>query len=153
MMKKTIFGKFLAIAMIFAGFSLTSCDEKDNAIINGQVWVKPEIQLVDGGAIITGSSTADINRMLGRIRQDIIQAAQNGKTFTIDIQTSVLNCTTGDNTLNIATVTGGDVVLNLPSNIVAEVPLIIQKQGVADDATAGPSDNKVELTCRTQQLR
>ena len=145
MMKKTIFGKLVAIAMIFAGFSLTSCDEKDNAIINGQVWVKPEIQLVDGGAIITGSSTADINRMLGRIRQDIIQAAQNGKTFTIDIQTSVLNCTTGDNTLNIATVTGGDVVLNLPSNIVAEVPLIIQKQGVADDATAGPSDNKVEI--------
>ena len=144
-MKKTIFGKFLAIAMLFAGFSLTSCDEKDNAIINGQVWVKPEIQLVDGGAIITGSSTADINRMLGRVRQDIIQAAQNGKTFTIDIQTSVLNCTTGDNTLNIATVTGGDVVLNLPSNIVAEAPLIIQKQGVADDATAGPSDNKVEI--------
>lgn len=145
MMKKTIFGKLVAIAMIFAGFSLTSCDEKDNAIINGQVWVKPEIQLVDGGAIITGSSTADINRMLGRVRQDIIQAAQNGKTFTIDIQTSVLNCTTGDNTLNIATVTGGDVVLNLPSNIVAEAPLIIQKQGVADDATAGPSDNKVEI--------
>ena len=145
MMKKTIFGKLVAIAMIFAGFSLTSCDEKDNAIINGQVWVKPEIQLVDGGAIITGSSTADINRMLGRIRQDIIQAAQNGKTFTIDIQTSVLNSTTGDNTLNIATVTGGDVVLNLPSNIVAEAPLIIQKQGVADDATAGPSDNKVEI--------
>lgn len=144
-MKKTIFGKLVAIAMIFAGFSLTSCDEKDNAIINGQVWVKPEVQLVDGGAIITGSSTADINRMLGRVRQQIIQAAQKGESFTIDIQTSVLNCTTGDNTLNIATVTGGDVVLNLPSNIVAEAPLIIQKQGVADDATAGPSDNKVEI--------
>ena len=42
-MKKTIFGKFLAIAMLFAGFSLTSCDEKDNAIIDGKVYVKPEV--------------------------------------------------------------------------------------------------------------
>ena len=145
MRKRNYFGKLVAIAMVFFFFFLSSCDKEDNAIINGQVWVKPEVQLVDGGAIITGSSPADINRMLGRVRQQIIQAAQKGESFTIDIQTSVLNCTTGDNTLNIATVTGGDVVLNLPSNIVAEAPLIIQKQGVADDATAGPSDNKVEI--------
>ena len=144
-MKKNYFGKLLAIAMIFAGFSLTSCDENDNAIINGEVWVKPEVKLVDGGAIVTGSSTADINRMLGRVRQEIMQAATAGEKFTIDIQTSVLNSTADDNTLNIAAVTGGDLVLNLPANIVTDVPLIIQKQGVADDAVAGPSDNQVEI--------
>ena len=145
MMKRNYFGKFLAIAMIFAGFSLTSCDENDNAIIDGEIWVKPEVKLVDGGAIITGSSTADINRMLGRVRQEILNAADHGEKFTIDIQTPILNSTADDNTLNIAAVTGGDIVLNLPSNIVTEVPLIIQKQGVADDAPAAPSDNEVEI--------
>jgi hypothetical protein len=144
-MKKNYFGKLLAIAMVFAGFSLTSCDENDNAIIDGKVWVKPEVQLVDGGAIIQGSSTKDINAMLGRVRQEIIQAANNGEKFTIDIQTSVLNSTADDNTLNIAAVTGGDLVLNLPGNIVTDVPLIIQKQGVADDAPSAPSDNNVEI--------
>jgi hypothetical protein len=145
MMKRNYFGKFLAIAMIFAGFSLVSCDENDNAIINGQVWVKPEVKLVDGGAIVTGSSTADINRMLSRVRQEIMEAADQGEKFTIDIQTPVLNSTAADNTLNIAAVTGGDIVLNLPSNIVTEVPLMIQALGVADDAPAAPSDNEVEI--------
>lgn len=144
-MKKNYFGKLLAIAMIFAGFSLTSCDENDNAIINGEVWVKPEVKLVDGGAIVTGSSTADINRMLGRVRQEIMQAATAGEKFTIDIQTSVLNSTADDNTLNIAAVPGGDLVLNLPSNINTEVPLIIQAQGVADDAPSVASTNEVEI--------
>jgi len=148
MKKRSIFGKLLAIAMVFAGFSLTSCDESDNPIIDGKVWVKPEVKLVDGGAIITGSSTADINRMLGRVRQEIIQAANKRKKFTIDIQTSVLNSTAGDNTLNIIAVDGGDIVLNLPANIVTDVPLIIQKLGVADDEAplAPPAiPNKVEI--------
>ena len=145
MRKRNYFGKLVAIAMVFAGFSLSSCDKEDNAIINGQVWVKPEVQLVDGGAIITGSSPADINRMLGRVRQQIIQAAQKGESFTIDIQTSVLNASAGDNTINIAAVTGGNVVLNLPSNIVTNVPLNIQKQGVADNEAASASDNKMEI--------
>lgn len=147
-MKRSIFGKLLAIAMVFAGFSLTSCDENDNPIINGKVWVRPEVKLVDGGAIITGSSTADINRMLGRVRQEMISAAKNKKKFTIDIQTSVLNSTAGDHTLNIVAVDGGDIVLNLPANIVTEVPLIIQKQGVTDDEAplAPPAKpNKVEI--------
>jgi hypothetical protein len=145
MMKRNYFGKFLAIAMIFAGFSLVSCDENDNAIINGQVWVKPEVKLVDGGAIITGSSTADINRMLGRVREEIMQAANDGEKFTIDIQTPVLNSTAGDNTLTITAAQGGDVVLNLPNNIVTEVPLMIQALGVADDALPALSTNEVEI--------
>lgn len=144
-MKKNYFGKLLAIAMVFAGFSLTSCDENDNAIINGEVWVKPEVQLVDGGAIVTGSSTADINRMLGRVREEIMQAANNGEKFTIDIQTPVLNSTKGDNTLTITAAQGGDVVLNLPSNIVTEVPLMIKALGVADDAPSVASTNEVEI--------
>ena len=145
MKKRNYFGKLVAIAMIFAGFSLTSCDENDNAIINGQVWIKPEVKLVDGGAIITGSSTADINRMLGRVREEIMQAANDGEKFTIDIQTPVLNSTKGDNTLTITAAQGGDVVLNLPSNIVTEVPLMIQALGVADDALPALSTNEVEI--------
>ena len=143
-MKKNYFGKLVAIAMIFAGFTLTGCNENDNPSSVKQ-WIKPEVQLVDGGAIITGSSTADINRMLGRVKQEIYNAAQSGDQFTIDIQTPVLNSVEGDNTLNIATLTGGDLVLNLPSNIVTDVPLIIQTTGVADDAPAAASDNQVEI--------
>ena len=145
MKKRNYFGKFLAIAMVFAGFSLTSCDENDNAIINGEVWVKPEVQLVDGGAIITGSSTADINRMLGRVRQQVMEAAENGDQFTINIETPVLNSTADDHTLTIAAADNGDLVLNLPSNIVTEVPLVIQALGVADDTPSAPSTNEVEI--------
>ena len=145
MKKRNYFGKLLAIAMVFAGFSLTSCDENDNAIINGEVWVKPEVQLVDGGAIITGSSTADINRMLGRVRQQDVEAAENGDQFTINIETPVLNATADDHTLTIAAVDNGDLVLNLPSNIVTEVPLVIQTLGVADDTPSMPSTNEVEI--------
>ena len=145
MMKKTIFGKFLAIAMLFAGFSLTSCDEKDNAIIDGKVYVKPEMQLVDGGVVIKATTISDINRMLARIRKEMYQATLDGESFTIDIQSAELNSTVGDNTLNIDTSKDGDIIINLPSNIITEAPLIIEKLGVADDATAGPSDNKVEI--------
>ena len=144
-MKKTIFGNFLAIAMLFAGFSLTSCDEKDNAIIDGKVYVKPEMQLVDGGVVIKATTISDINRMLARIRKEMYQATLDGESFTIDIQSAELNSTVGDNTLNIDTSKDGDIIINLPSNIITEAPLIIEKLGVADDATAGPSDNKVEI--------
>ena len=71
MIRKIVFSKVVITAMMLAGMTLTSCDENDNAIIDGNVWVKPEAQLVDGGAVVKASSISDLNRMIGRLREAI----------------------------------------------------------------------------------
>lgn len=145
-MKKNFFSKAVALAAIMlAGLSLNSCDEKDNAIIDGKVWVKPEVTLTDGGAIVTASSPDDISRMIGRVRQEMAAAAQNGKTFTLDIDAPVLNTTSSDNTISIPTINGGDVVVNFKSAISTEAPLVLESKGVADDAVPTTSTNKVAI--------
>ena len=144
MMKKTIFGKFLAIAMIFAGFSLTSCDEKDNAIIDGQVYVKPEVQLVDGGAVIKATTISDINRMLARIRKDVFDA---GEPFAIKINAPALTTTLLENTISLPTANGTDIIVEFTNPIATsdDAPLIIQSIGVADNAWPEESNNVVEI--------
>jgi len=145
-MKKNFFSKAVALAAIMlAGLSLNSCDEKDNAIIDGKVWVKPEVTLTDGGAIVTASSPDDISRMIGRVRQEMAAAAQNGETFTLDIDAPVLNATSSDNTISIPTINGGDVVVNFKSAISTEAPLVLESKGVADDAVPTTSTNKVAI--------
>lgn len=145
-MKKNFFSKAVALAAIMlAGLSLNSCDEKDNAIIDGKVWVKPEVTLTDGGAIVTASSPDDISRMIGRVRQEMAAAAQKGETFTLDIDAPVLNATSSDNTISIPTINGGDVVVNFKSAISTEAPLVLESKGVADDAVSTTSTNKVEI--------
>ena len=149
MMKKTIFGKFLAIAMIFAGFSLTSCDEKDNAIIDGQVYVKPEVQLVDGGAVITATTISDINKMIAHIRKDVMEyAAENpGEPITIKIDAPALTTALSENTIGLPTANGTDIIVEFTNPIATsdDAPLIIQSIGVADNAWTAPSDNVVEI--------
>ena len=85
--------------MVFAGLTLTSCDKNDNAIINGEVFEPSSYQLVDGGAVINASTPAEVSRMITRLRQDIIKAAENKETFTITINAAALNATAADNCL------------------------------------------------------
>ena len=148
-MKKTIFGKFLAIAMIFAGFSLTSCDEKDNAIIDGQVYVKPEVQLVDGGAVITATTISDINKMIAHIRKDVMEyAAENpGEPITIKIDAPALTTALSENTIGLPTAKGTNIIVEFANPIATsdDAPLIIQSMGVADNATPVASTNEVEI--------
>jgi len=86
MIRKIVFSKVVITAMMLAGMTLTSCDENDNAIIDGNVWVKPEAQLVDGGAVVKASSISDLNRMIGRLREAIKESASAGETFTINLE-------------------------------------------------------------------
>ncbi len=144
-MKKNYFGKLLAIAMIFAGFSLTSCDENDNAIIDGEVWVKPEIQLVDGGAVVTASTIEDLNRMLGRLKDDIKESVTAGETFTITVETPALDATLTEHTFTIPTLPGSDIVINFTSPISTDAPLQIQSMGVKDDDNPGASTSDLEI--------
>lgn len=145
MMKKNYLGMIVAAAMMFAGFSLTSCSENDVAIIDGEVWVKPEVQLTDDGAIVKGSSPADISRMIGRIRTEMNEAAQAGKSFKINVEATAINSTSSDNTISIPTVTNSDIVLSFSNPIQTEVPLVFKSKGVGDDATAQASTNKLEI--------
>lgn len=147
MMKKTIFGKFLAIAMIFAGFSLTSCDEKDNAIIDGKVYVKPEVQLVDGGAVIKATTISDINKMIAHIRKDVIEAGGESETFTIKINAPALTTALSENTIGLPTANGTDIIVEFTNPIATsdDAPLIIQSIGVADNAGPQTKNNDVEI--------
>ena len=145
MKKRNYFGKFLAIAMVFAGFSLTSCDENDNAIINGEVWVKPEIQLVDGGAVVKASTISDINRMIGRLMEDVAESANAGETFTISIESPALDATESEHTVIIPTLKDADIVLNFTNPISTDAPLLIQGLGATDDSSPSTSASEVEI--------
>ena len=99
--------------MMLAGMTLTSCDENDNAIIDGNVWVKPEAQLVDGGAVVKASSISDLNRMIGRLREAIKESATAGETFTINLEAPELDATEAEHTINIPTIQGADIVVDI----------------------------------------
>ena len=143
-MKKNYFGKIFAIAMVFAGLSLTSCDKNDNAIINGQVWEPSSTQLVDGGAIVNADTPSEISRMIGRLRQDIIKAAQNKETFTITIDATAIKTTAADNTISFLTINNGDLVVNFTGNIITDEPLVLQSKGVDENqGSYGTAINKV----------
>ena len=100
-MKRNYFGKLLAIAMIFAGFSLTSCDKNDNAIIDGEVFEPSTVKKVDGGAVVTASTPAEVSRMISRLRKEIVEAAENNETYTITINAAALNATATDNIISL----------------------------------------------------
>ena len=146
MMKKNYFGKIFAIATVFAGLSLTSCNKNDNAIINGQVFEPSNFELVEGGAVINANTPSEVSRMITRLRQDIIKAAENKETFTININAAALNATAGDNTLSFLTVTNGDLVVNFNGTITTDEPLVLQSKGVDEDQTPYPTAiGKVEF--------
>ena len=46
-MKRNYLGRFLAIALMCAGLTLTSCDENDNAIIDGKAITKSTDMIYD----------------------------------------------------------------------------------------------------------
>ena len=144
-MKKNYLGMLMAAAaMMFAGYSLTSCSEKDVSIVNGEVYEKPEVQLTDDGAIVKGSSPADISRMMSRIKTEISDAAKAGKSFKISVDAAI-NSTSSDNEISIPTPPDADIELSFTNPIKTEVPLTLKMKGAGDDATALASNNKVEI--------
>ena len=144
-MKKNYLGMLMAAAaMMFAGYSLTSCSEKDVSIVNGEVYEKPEVQLTDDGAIVKGSSPADISRMMSRIKTEISDAAKAGKAFKISVDAAI-NSTSSDNEISIPTPPDADIELSFTNPIQTEVPLTLKMKGAGDDATAQASTNKVEI--------
>ena len=144
MMKKNYFGKIFAIATVFAGLSLTSCNKNDNAIINGQVFEPSNFELVEGGAVINANTPSEVSRMVTRLRQEILKAAENKETFTININAAALNATAGDNTLSFLTVTNGDLVVNFNGTITTDEPLVLESKGVDENqGSYGTAINKV----------
>lgn len=136
-MKKNYLGKLLAIAMVFAGFSLTSCDENDNAIIiDGKEWVKPDAIKTDDGAIITGNTASDISRILMKVAKDMNEQLAAGEDFVITIDAPALESEEGDNIINIPiqdydTSTGAKIVVNFANPLTTDVPLLIQEKGAS----------------------
>ena len=145
-MKRNYFGKLLAIAMIFAGFSLTSCDKNDNAIIDGEVFEPSTVKKVDGGAVVTASTPAEVSRMISRLRKEIVEAAENNETYTINIDAAALNATATDNIISLLTVNNSDLVVNFTGAITTDEPLVLQSKGVDEDTpSANPASSKVAI--------
>ena len=143
-MKKNYFGKIFAIATVFAGLSLTSCNKNDNAIINGQVFEPSNFELVEGGAVINANTPSEVSRMVTRLRQEILKAAENKETFTININAAALTATAGDNTLSFLTVRNGDLVVNFNGTITTDEPLVLESKGVDENqGSYGTAINKV----------
>lgn len=145
-MKRNYFGKLLAIAMIFAGFSLTSCDKNDNAIIDGEVFEPSTVKKVDGGAVVTASTPAEVSRMISRLRKEIVEAAENNETYTININAAALNATATDNIISLLTVNNSDLVVNFTGAITTDEPLVLQSKGVDENAyPSNPARSKVAI--------
>ena len=145
-MKRNNFGKLLAIAMIFAGFSLTSCDKNDNAIIDGEVFEPSTVKKVDGGAVVSASTPAEVSRMISRLRKEIVEAAENNETYTINIDATALNATATDNIISLLTVNNSDLVVNFTGAITTDEPLVLQSKGVDEDTpSANPASSKVAI--------
>ena len=145
-MKRNYFGKLLAIAMIFAGFSLTSCDKNDNAIIDGEIFEPSTVKKVDGGAVVTASTPAEVSRMITRLRKEIVEAAENNETYTITINAAALNATATDNIISLLTVNNSDLVVNFTGAITTDEPLVLQSKGVDENANpSNPAMSKVAI--------
>ena len=145
-MKRNYFGKLLAIAMIFAAFSLTSCDKNDNAIIDGEVFEPSTVKKVDGGAVVSASTPAEVSRMISRLRKEIVEAAENNETYTINIDAAALNATATDNIISLLTVNNSDLVVNFTGAITTDEPLVLQSKGVDEDTpSANPASSKVAI--------
>ena len=145
-MKRNYFGKLLAIAMIFAGFSLTSCDKNDNAIIDGEVFEPSTVKIVDGGAVVNASTPSEINRMISRLRKDIVEAAENNEKYTITINAAALNATATDNIISLLTVNNSDLVVNFTGAISTDEPLVLQSKGVDENTMpSNPARSKVAI--------
>lgn len=145
-MKRNYFGKLLAIAMIFAGFSLTSCDKNDNAIIDGEIFEPSTVKKVDGGAVVTASTPAEVSRMITRLRKEIVEAAENNETYTINIDATALNATATDNIISLLTVNNSDLVVNFTGAITTDEPLVLQSKGVDENTMpSNPARSKVAI--------
>jgi hypothetical protein len=137
---------------MFAGISLTSCNENDNAIIiNGKEWVKPEAIKTDDGAMIKANTLSDVSRLLMKVAKDINDAVQAGEDYVITIDAPALEASEDDHIINIPLydylsadpTNKAKVVVNFANSFSTDVPLLIQAKG----ATGGPvaAQNKVEL--------
>ena len=79
MMKKNFLGKFMVLAaMIYAGFTLSSCDEKDNP--SGNNWTELKVtNKTATSATVTANSASEVNSLIASLSKDIKAAVTDGK--------------------------------------------------------------------------
>ena len=153
-MKRNYLGKaMVAVAMLLTGFSFTSCDENDNAIIiNGKEWVKAEVIKTDDGATIVANTPSDITRMLMKVGADLKAAVEAGDDYVITIDAPSLESSEGDyiinmplqNYLSLDPTSTAKVVINFANPLTTDVPLVIQDK-VNYTSASGPAQNKLEV--------
>lgn len=149
-MRKNYFGKLLAaMLLLFAGFSITSCNEV-NSVFNsdngtGESLPDAELTVTANGATFTINTLADVTEFLSQVKAKINAKTKAGGTFNITIiANGTLATTSSDNTITLPALTEGyNVKLNLQSNLnTAAAPLTVKQAG---DATTSYK-NKIDVT-------
>ena len=151
MMKKNFLGKFMVLAaMIYAGFTLSSCDEKDNP--SGNNWTALKVtNKTETGATVTANSASEVNSLIASLSKDIKAAVTDGKDYTITIDVPSLKVTETNHTISLPAPNsgedGGTLILYIKNSFSTDgTPLLVKSNEASEDDWAyGYSDSKAEI--------
>ena len=120
-MIKNYLSKAIVALTMLAGFTVTSCDKQDNAlIIDGKEYYKSEVIKTDDGAIVKGNTPSEISTTLNKIRKDVADYLDAGKDYVITIETPTpIEASKGDNSISLPipdydTESGAKIVFTSP---------------------------------------
>ena len=151
-MIKNYLSKAIVALTMLAGFTVTSCDKQDNAlIIDGKEYYKSEVIKTEDGAIVKGNTPSDISTTLSKIKKDVAEKLDAGEDYVITIETPTpIEASKGDNTISLPipyydTESGAKIVLNFPNGISTEAPLQLKAKGVEENAWPDDSYSKIDI--------
>lgn len=150
-MKKNFLGKFMVLAaMIYAGFTLSSCDEKDNP--SGNNWTALKVtNKTETGATVTANSASEVNSLIASLSKDIKAAVTDGKDYTITIDVPSLKVTETNHTISLPAPNsgedGGTLILYIKNSFSTDgTPLLVKSNEASeDDWATNKSDSKAEI--------
>jgi len=150
MMKKNFLGKFMVLAaMIYAGFTLSSCDEKDNP--SGNNWTELKVtNKTATSATVTANSASEVNSLIASLSKDIKAAVTDGKDYTITIDVPSLKVTETNHTISLPAPAsgedGGTLILYIKNSFSTDgTPLLVKSNEAYEGNWSYNSNSKAEI--------
>ena len=157
MMKKNFLGKFMVLAaMIYAGFTLSSCDEKDNP--SGNNWTELKVtNKTATSATVTANSASEVNSLIASLSKDIKAAVTDGKDYTITIDVPSLKTTKTDHTISLPAPAsgedGGTLILYIKNSFSTDgTPLVVKSNETKDWVQWSNSKAEILLPAGTSDI-
>lgn len=149
-MKKNFLGKFMVLAaMIYAGFTLSSCDEKDNP--SGNNWTELKVtNKTATSATVTANSASEVNSLIASLSKDIKAAVTDGKDYTITIDVPSLKVTETNHTISLPAPAsgedGGTLILYIKNSFSTDgTPLLVKSNEAYEGNWSYNSNSKAEI--------